>query len=54
VASLGNKLLLRQALPTTRQIAVWDSGLVPLSRLIDPLIGYTLGKSVLGVFRRTS
>jgi 2-polyprenyl-3-methyl-5-hydroxy-6-metoxy-1,4-benzoquinol methylase len=54
LASLGNKLLLRQALPTTRQIAVWDSGLVPLSRLIDPLTGYTLGKSVLGVFRRTS
>ncbi len=50
-ASLGNRLLLRQSLPTERQILFWDRRLVPLSRGLDPLTGYRLGKSVLAVWR---
>jgi SAM-dependent methyltransferase len=52
LASLGNRLLLRQAMPTRRQIATWDGLMVPLSRGVDPLLRYRLGKSVLGVWKR--
>jgi SAM-dependent methyltransferase len=52
LASLGNRLLLRSATPTRRQVWFWDAVLVRLSRLVDPLLGYAVGKSVLGVWRR--
>jgi SAM-dependent methyltransferase len=52
LASLGNRLLLRQQMPTLRQIHVWDRCLVPLSRWVDPLLGYCLGKSIVGVWRK--
>ena len=51
-ASLGNRLVLRSAMPNPRQIAVWDRLMVPLSRLVDPVLGYAVGKSVLGVWKR--
>lgn len=51
-ASLANRLLLRQSLPTPKQIGVWDRLLVPWSRRIDGLFGYRLGKSVLGIWQR--
>jgi len=51
-ASLSNRLVLRSAMPTPRQIAVWDRLMVPLSRLTDPLLGHVVGKSVLGVWRK--
>jgi SAM-dependent methyltransferase len=54
LASLGNRLLLRSAMPTPGQIAVWDRLLVPFSRWTDRLFGYALGKSVLGVWRKPS
>ena len=52
LASLGNKLLLRRSMPKPSQIAAWDKGMVPLSRLIDPILGRSLGKSVMAVWRR--
>lgn len=51
-ASLANRLLLSQAMPTARQLWVWDKLMVPLSRLLDPLLFYRFGKSVLGIWRR--
>lgn len=51
-ASLGNRLLLRQAMPDLKQILLWDGLLVRLSRYIDPLLGYRAGKTVLYVGRR--
>jgi SAM-dependent methyltransferase len=51
LASAANRLWLRQALPTAAQIATWDRCMVPLSRRLDPLLAYTLGKSVLGIWR---
>ena len=48
--SLGNRLLLRRSAPTARQIRLWDKLFVPLSRVIDPLLGYKLGKTVIGVW----
>lgn len=52
LASAANRLLLRQSAPTAGQIAFWDGRLVPLSRVLDPLLGHRLGKSVLGVWSK--
>lgn len=52
MASLANKLLLKSALPTSSQISLWDRRLVPASRLLDPLVGYHIGKSILGIWTR--
>ena len=51
LASIGNRVLLKQAAPTERQIATWDRYLVPISRRLDPLFGFTIGKSVVGVWQ---
>jgi SAM-dependent methyltransferase len=52
LASLGNRLLLKNSQPSPRQIAFWDKVLVRCSRLVDPLGGYSLGKSVVGIWER--
>ena len=48
--SLGNRCILRRALPTARQIQFWDRFVIPCSRAIDPLIAYKLGKTVVAVW----
>lgn len=50
-ASLANRLMLCAALPSPRQIAVWDKLLVPISRRLDPLTGHKFGKTALAVWR---
>jgi SAM-dependent methyltransferase len=50
LASLGNRLLLKSANPTASQIRLWDRWMVPMSRLVDPVTGYRLGKSILAVW----
>jgi len=52
LASLGNRLLLGQSMPTAQQIGVWDRWMVPPSRITDRLTGGHLGKSVLGAWSR--
>lgn len=52
LASLANRMLLREALPTVGQIRFWDSTLVRLSRAIDPLTGRRIGKSVVAVWKK--
>ena len=52
LASLGNRLLLRQSEPSESQILFWDRRLVPISRFLDPLLAYKCGKSVLAIWRR--
>jgi len=51
-ASLGNRFVLRSKIPSVKQLAVWDKLMIPVSRLVDPLLGYRAGKSVLGVWRK--
>lgn len=53
-ASAANRWLLKQTAPTPRQISFWDGVLVRTSTMIDPLLGYRVGKSVLGVWERTA
>lgn len=52
LASLGNRLLLKSASPTPQQIKFWDRVMVPWSMKIDPLIRYSLGKSILGIWQK--
>ena len=52
IASLGNRFVLKSATPSARQLAVWDKLMVPLSRVVDPLLGYRTGKSIIGVWRK--
>lgn len=52
LASAANRLLLKRSLPTLRQILFWDRFLVPMSRLLDPLLFHRLGKSVLAIWCR--
>jgi SAM-dependent methyltransferase len=51
-ASLANRLALKQTLPTAAQIEMWDRYLVPLSRILDPLMLHRFGKSIMAVWRR--
>jgi SAM-dependent methyltransferase len=51
VASLSNRIVLRSGNPAKSQIRLWDTCMVPLSRLVDPLLGYRVGKSIIGVWQ---
>jgi SAM-dependent methyltransferase len=51
-ASLANKIFLKSAMPRPSQIAFWDQVLVRISRVVDPILGYSAGKSVLAVWRK--
>ncbi len=50
LASVANKLLLRQEAPTLRQILFWDRYLIPISRVLDPLLLHRIGKTFLAVW----
>ena len=50
LASVANKLLLRQEKPRKSQIRFWDRYLIPVPRVFDPLLSYGVGKSVLAVW----
>jgi len=52
LASLVNRLLLKKARPSPRQLWLWDSVMVRASRVVDGLTRYRLGKSILAVWRR--
>ena len=52
IASAGNRFISKSSSPTPAEITLWDSWMVPVSRRLDPLLGYLLGKSLLGVWRR--
>jgi hypothetical protein len=54
LTSLANKLFLRQSMPSTKQILFWDRYFVPVSRLIDRIFGYKIGRSVLAVWKKTN
>lgn len=52
IASLGNKLILKSKMPNLKQINLWDKKMVPLSRKIDPLVQYSIGKTILGLWQK--
>lgn len=50
--SLANLLVLKQAMPSHRQIYLWDRVCIPITRVIDGLLIGSFGKSVLAVWRK--
>jgi hypothetical protein len=54
LALMGNRYLLRSRLPSSRQVWMWDRLMVPVSRVLDPLLRYRVGKSVLGIWQKPS
>ncbi|MEW6130589.1 MAG: class I SAM-dependent methyltransferase [Acidobacteriota bacterium] len=51
-ASLANHLILKSNMPSEQQILFWDSVMIRLSKFVDPLLNYRIGKSILGVWRK--
>ena len=51
LASAANRVVLKSGHPTVRQITFWDRCMVPVSTVVDPLLGHRVGKSVLAVWQ---
>jgi SAM-dependent methyltransferase len=51
-ASLANRMLLKQSMPTLNQILTWDRLMVPTSRVVDPLMFYRFGKTVIAIWEK--
>lgn len=52
LASACNRVILKSRAPTRRQISTWDRALVPISRLLDPALQYSIGKTIYTVWKR--
>jgi len=52
LASLANRVLLRQSTPGLKQIKFWDRMIIPFSKLVDRLFFYSYGKSILTVLKK--
>ncbi|MFQ4146238.1 class I SAM-dependent methyltransferase [Chlorogloeopsis sp. ULAP02] len=52
LASIANKILLKSAVPSLKQILFWDRVLVPISKMLDPLLFFSTGKSVIGIWEK--
>jgi hypothetical protein len=52
--SLANRFLLRSTQPRLDQIVFWDRIIVPLARILDPIVGRSVGRSVVTVWRKRS
>lgn len=50
--SLANLLFLRQSMPTKAQLRIWDGWVVPVSRVLDRCLFNSVGKSIVGIWRR--
>lgn len=53
MASLANALLLKSSMPTARQIWLWDSIMVPISRIFDRLTARRVGKTIVMEWRKS-
>jgi SAM-dependent methyltransferase len=54
IASSANKAVLKQSVPALWQMMLWDKFMIPVSKVLDPLLGYQLGKSVVAVWVRAA
>jgi SAM-dependent methyltransferase len=51
-ASLMNKTLLKQKMPTLNQVLFWDRWMVPVSAITDKLFLHGFGKSIIAVWEK--
>ena len=52
LVSFANRLLLKQSMPTEKQILFWDRILIPISQVIDPLLSFRFGKTAVGIWEK--
>jgi SAM-dependent methyltransferase len=52
LASLANLVLLKQSVPSESQIRVWDKYFVGASRIIDPILRFRVGKSIVAIWQK--
>ncbi len=53
LASAGNLVFLQASKASARQMRFWDNCLVPISRFMDYVLAFSLGRSVLAIWRKT-
>jgi SAM-dependent methyltransferase len=53
LASAGNLVFLRASKASARQMLFWDNCLVPISRFMDRVLAFSMGRSVLAIWRKT-
>lgn len=53
LASLANKWFLKQEYPQLKQIKFWDNYMIPVSKIMDAICFYSMGKTVVGVWKNT-
>jgi SAM-dependent methyltransferase len=51
ILSAANMLLLRQSMPSKKQLLFWDRWIVPISRVLDKPFLYSIGKTIIAVWR---
>lgn len=51
IASASNHFL-KQGMPTLRQVKIWDTWIIPVSKILDPILKYRFGKSILAVWQK--
>ena len=52
IASLTNKFFLRQHAPNAGQVRFWDGNIIPVSRMLDPLLLHAIGRSVIAIYEK--
>jgi SAM-dependent methyltransferase len=53
IASLANRLFLRQTAPNEKQVKFWDGWIIPISRrVLDSAVFHSLGRSVIAVYSK--
>ncbi len=52
LASSANLIFLRQSMPTAAQLRFWDNWIIPVSRVLDKLLFYKAGKSIIAVWQK--
>ena len=50
LTSLANKYLLKQDYPTKEQIYFWDRWIIPIAKVVDPLLFFSFGRSILSIW----
>jgi SAM-dependent methyltransferase len=53
LASAGNLVFLQASKASAGQMRFWDNWLVPISRFMDRVLAFSVGRSVLAIWRKT-
>ena len=51
-AAILNKYFFKQDLPSQRTILLWDNYFIPISKFLDKLLNYSLGKSLICIWKK--